>query len=248
MKIKHLIRYIPIFSQDTLQLTRRCNLSCITCALWKLPPSQEPPIKLKNKQLKKTYHLVGGEPFLSQKLQKLLLFLKKKKCTVKFWTNGQFSLDKWATLLPFIDTIFFYLPAADADTYRIITSDDGYEDVMEKIDYLKSEEKNVIINVPIQTDMIDLLPDIHALAIQKKCTLLLHYCPKEAFTKDQVALINRYRRIHNVQVFENHFPNAQYCVGYVDAVVHDKKQILQNWFEKVITSFYSLLDHREHKR
>jgi hypothetical protein len=138
--------------------------------------------------------------------------------------------------------VVLFLPTPDPELYREFTSEDSLHTLISHIDYLTSEKKNVILSVPVTPDMIDLLPDLHELAKKTSTTLLLHYNPREKFTKDHIDLIKRYHWIKNVLVFTDPFHSAEHCLGYAHPFTSDTFQKIRNWLQEIITHTYAKLD------
>jgi MoaA/NifB/PqqE/SkfB family radical SAM enzyme len=95
-------------TQVTLDLTRACNYRCSWCfwlGVGEMVPHQSKPRGVSAQTLIKNvidriscknYYLTGGEPFLYPELEKLLLYLRKKKKHVFVSTNGTLIDEDWA--------------------------------------------------------------------------------------------------------------------------------------------------------
>lgn len=220
-------------SVSVVQVSGECQLRCLSCKLWGHPfePNSTMPARL----LKGPFlfppkvHFMGGEPLDTENLKQRLQLYKSKGCKTAIWTHGVVDAGAYAQALPWIDQVYVYMPAADEETYRLITGEDAFDQVLTTIEALKAAKKTVVLNTSVRLDTLSVLPDIHDLARDLGIPLLIHYAKSEGFSKESIAYINRYRSIKKVSVFVTERYSSKCCEGFPLKAIEQPWQLGLNW-------------------
>ncbi len=201
-----------LFPSYTLQVSKTCNLRCAFCPLWKKYGDEEHTLPKLNDLIqknsffkvfprRKTYNLIGGEPFLNTDLAYILAFLKSEYIKTRVWTNALLPFDAYEKALPYIDETVIYLPSSDSNEFNLITGENGLDKVMETVDFLMDNKKKVALHFPVRLDSIGYLPLVYELAYKKKLPLVIHYSEKENLNSETLSYIHRFFHVQNVTVY-----------------------------------------------
>lgn len=233
------LSWLDYLKQNTLVLTKRCNLRCGFCPLW-LPDSntapesratdQSLPEQVDRKAMKQLQHrarsgalverfsndrlvnIVGGEPFLFEGLPTVLQALKDANKKVRFWTNGVVSYEHWERIAPLCDVVMIYVPASEPDLYRDIAGYAGLNQIKALIPHIK-QWADVHLHHPVTPDTVHFLPEFYDLAYEFQLPFMIHYNPKLDFQKDSIHWINRYNAYHNATVLQAQYPLGNLCAA-----------------------------------
>jgi MoaA/NifB/PqqE/SkfB family radical SAM enzyme len=240
-------------SQSTLQVSRRCQLRCLHCTLWNddqiLKENADFDFAIEQQFVHKNaisekksrvVNLIGGEPLLSPHLIQVLNTLKEEGRKIYLWTNGQLIRDLMPLVIPFVDTVFVYVPYSDVNGYRVETGSNAFPELTDTISMLRQEGKQVVIHSVVRADNIQFLPDMYELAYQKKAGLILQYNKKDFYEKESLNYIRRYYHVKNVWVFENKKVLERSCSGLPILSFKDPIQIVKN-------TFYDFINDCRHK-
>jgi len=180
-KNKTTINYLAFeFIQD-------CNLSCQYCYnIWKSPNAEYPNLKTNYKAaiktLKQIYrqanvnHLTftGGEPMLFQRLEELILYVRKKGTQVNLITNGTFPDPiRFKNISELgVQAVEFTLNHFRPEIHEQLNGHKGsYFLTLTSIDIFKKLKSNVVISVILNKQNIDDIEEtirfIHNLGIKR---------------------------------------------------------------------------------
>ena len=159
----------------TLNITNRCNLKCIYCAV---SSSKNNPGDLDLREWGrvidelaqiKVFNLVisGGEPFLRSDFDAVLKHIFKYHFRISINTNGTIINQPAMTILAEsnrLDNVQVSLDGPDEQTHDMMRGQGSFKKMMDCIDYLKGLDIPLSFNVVVQKNNKDLLPQIVGLA------------------------------------------------------------------------------------
>lgn len=242
------ITFRDTLSQEIVQLTQQCDFFCSFCPLWQDEAPETLPIvkSLRSKQLfkqisfkKRLYNIVGGDPFKEKKLRDLLIYLKKYNKKVRLWTHAAVDINRWDSILPYINEVMLYVPVSEPQEYEDITGKNVIGMVETIIPYLKSYGVSVRVQTPVNKIYLDRLPDIYTWVHSLKVPWLLHYQKNDVRSSEVVNMIRHFRKERNVEVFENRFLINRQCHALSHAYMTDVYQQIRSAFERAIKARFS---------
>ena len=227
------------WSQDTLVLTKRCNLRCGFCPLWRTDVMTRPeeratdqptPVQVDRKAMRalqerarsgelvarfkhtRLVNVVGGEPFLFEGLPTVLRALKDAGKKVRFWSNGLFSHEHWERVAPLMDVVMLYVPSSEPELYRDIAGYAGLKQLNDMIPHIK-QWTSVHLHHPTTPETVAFLPEFYDLAYGFQLPFMIHYNPKLNFQRDSIHWINRYKGYHNATVLKTNYGLGKLCAA-----------------------------------
>lgn len=202
--------------QSSLSVTSECFLKCSFCTLWKKSVSLSDTFDVDSFLLKhhsdSYINIVGGDPLLFPSLYPLLSALKKAKKHVVFWMTGQAELEVYEALLPFVSSVCFHLPSCDRSSYLSVTGVDGFDSLCASVSFFKENSMGTCFFHRVRSETIDILPDLYAFSLEKKCRLILFCDPADLLGSDHLAYVKRFYSIKNVFVYIGTF-DFQSCAS-----------------------------------
>ncbi len=147
LKLRYLL-YVGIYGRFSkrpyhcqFQVTRRCNLRCGYCCVWRSEPGRELSLKeiellARNLRLSglKSVVITGGEPLLREDIVEIIGTLKKEKLIVRLQTNG-LLLDSELTERIFnegLDDIYISLDTLMPERFKLLSGSDE-EDIHRRL-------------------------------------------------------------------------------------------------------------------
>ncbi|MCP4051152.1 MAG: radical SAM protein [bacterium] len=234
------------FSQGTIKVTDTCNLRCRACTLWRKDYvnsiNSDTIINLikKNKffniySRKKIFNIIGGDPLCSADLPCILSFLKRNNIKINIWTHGIHPYESFEKTFMFSDNFFIYLPSPDPDEYREVSGNNGLSQFKDTVNFLLENKKNIIINFPINTSNIQLLPDVYEIIYEKKIYGLFHYNNRDNFSSDSKKYIKRFYNIRNILVYKS-ISMDSLCTSFPAKSLNNPVHYYKNFFFELFNS------------
>lgn len=156
-----------------IEVTRRCNLKCVMCDIWKEQDKEELTLgQLKNlfRQLKdlkcKNINLTGGEPLLRKDISEIVSYAKKLGMHITLFTNGVL-LNKeiaWKLRQNNIDGVNLSIDGIGRVHDKIRGVPCTYLKVINALEILKKYNIRTTINPIVMDYNIDQLPSLVGLA------------------------------------------------------------------------------------
>lgn len=217
--LRHFYSYTNHFP---LCLTQNCALRCINCSLWKGAEKHEYDFKALIKSQKffqkfpycKTYHILGGDPVMHTQIKYILSFLKTNQIKIWLFTTGLYESETLKQLSSYVDRFFIQLPSPSESDYRDSAGYNGFNEFNQTIRFLKEQKRDVTITFLVTPMTIQLLPEFYELCLSYRLPGLIHYNPKDHFSYDSIAYIDRFFNIKNFSVYKNNHPTPKYCPHY----------------------------------
>lgn len=153
---------------------------------------------------KSVYNIIGRDPLNHPYIVPLVKYLKNHNIKVRLWTFGFNNEKNIQKLRKYVDQIQLLFVANDESVHAEITGEGTYKRILKNIDYLRSFNFDVVLNVPVLPMNIQWLPEIYELTFQKNISALFHYHPSDFIDRDAIPSINRFKLIKNLFVVKRH--------------------------------------------
>jgi|GEM_PF-6836428 len=211
-----------------------CQLRCFNCKVWQ--PNFKPKNSGKNwrfwlqdnlKQLpffKPHVHILGGDPTAWNKLEECVTMLKQEGYEITVWTHGVWNLDEQKSWLNKVDRVVVMMPTFEAGSYKDWTGEDSFDTVLNNLDLLASLKMPHVLNMPVLPSNIPELPYLYEMAYYRNIPFWIHYSSKDAFSKDSLDYIQRFRWVKNVWIFKTQKTPSWMC----QAVPYDS---IDEWWQ-----------------
>ena len=198
------ITLLDLWRQKTLALPSSCDLNCLGCHIKKNTPistSSLPEEQLASIRSASLINIVGGDPCQHPQCIILLQDFHKRNIKTRLWTHAHHPSEFLQKTAPFVSEFCLFLPHSEPDQYRLLTSQNDFNQLERTVSLLKEIDSEFMFHTPVTNNNIEWLPDLREFAYKHQTSLYLQIRKPNLFSKDERQHINYYKKLPNCFVY-----------------------------------------------